>query len=536
MEYKKGNSLCGCTLRQKCGVGAYGEVWLAEDSIGTRVALKIIYNHGSYSERELAGLKNYKDCNHPNLLKIRYVEINDKRICCIMDAADDLNCGKGEYLPDTLANRLNKFGRMDGKEIVSMLDGLLNGLEELHKHGLVHRDIKPDNILWVNGRPTLADVGLIALDGKGSLVGTPGFMSPKLMSGKGQADTSDDFYALGKVIYCALTGLPVGEYPSIPENMTISMDASLGRALRESCKQPVRSSAEFRKLLQGKNVPTREQQAEVFRSWNILWVLVLFILLLIGFFLFRIKVLDETPPTERKLTKAVSKPVPPKEANPEIEESSEKIQVPERLPIQKAKFSSVDEEEKLKALETVDADARKDLQNRVVKLFKEVDLLPGNGGLAPVLVKYRAMSQKEILNLLLHSNRDPRLVPTAGVHPHTVKPNSPLELELYQLIFGEYPDFDLQKLKARQEFWRQQIGTAAQLQQKMLESDPLMQVVALDAVIRNGINAVLKNGKFRNQEKTELKELLQLRRELLDPGWSRQLFMGKRFKRQTKNL
>ena len=61
MEYKTGNSLCGCTLRQKCGVGAYGEVWLAEDSIGTRVALKIIYNRGSYSERELAGLKNYKD-------------------------------------------------------------------------------------------------------------------------------------------------------------------------------------------------------------------------------------------------------------------------------------------------------------------------------------------------------------------------------------------------------------------------------------------------------------------------------------------
>ena len=536
MEYKTGNSLCGCTLRQKCGVGAYGEVWLAEDSIGTRVALKIIYNRGSYSERELSGLKNYKDCNHPNLLKIRYVEITDERICCIMDAADDLNLGNGEYLPDTLANRLNKFGRMDGKEIVAMLDGLLNGLEELHKHGLVHRDIKPDNILWVNGRPTLADVGLIALDGKGSLVGTPGFMSPKLLSGKGQADTSDDFYALGKVIYCALTGLPVGEYPSIPENMTISMDASLGRALRESCKQPVRSSAEFRKLLQGKNVPTREQRTEVFRSWKILWFLVLFILLLIGFLLIRIKVLDETPPTERTVTKVVSEPVPKQEVNPKMEESSEKIQAPQRLPMQKAELFSEDEEAKLKALETVDADARKDLQNRVVKLFRELDLLPGNGGLAPVLVKYRAMPQKEILNLLLHSNRNPRLQPTAGVYPHTVKRSSPLEIELYNLIFSEYPNFDLLKLTERQNFWRQQVGTAAQIQQKMLESDPLMQTVALDAVIRNGINAILKNGRFRNQEKTELKELLQLRRELLDPVWSRQLFMGKRFKRQTKTL
>ena len=233
MIYRNGDRLCNCTLLQKCGSGSYGEVWLAEDAIGTRVALKIIANRGSYSERELAGLRNYKECNHPNLLKIRYVEITDDRICYTMDAADDLNRGEGEYLPDTLANRLQRSGRLDGKEIALMLDGLLAGLEELHRRKLVHRDIKPDNILWVNGRATLADAGLIAPDGKGSLVGTPGFLSPKLMAGRGSADASDDFYALGKVIYCALTGLPVREYPGLPEDMTISVDAGLNRALRE---------------------------------------------------------------------------------------------------------------------------------------------------------------------------------------------------------------------------------------------------------------------------------------------------------------
>ena len=103
---------------------------------------------------------------------------------------------------------------LDGKEITDMLDGLLSGLEELHKHGLVHRDIKPDNILWVNGRATLADVGLIAFEGAGSLVGTPGFLSPRVLEGN-PAEASDDFYALGKVIYCALTGLAVTEYPRI---------------------------------------------------------------------------------------------------------------------------------------------------------------------------------------------------------------------------------------------------------------------------------------------------------------------------------
>lgn len=516
MEYKTGDHLCSCSLIRKCGKGAYGEVWLAEDSIGTRVALKIIYNLGSYSERELAGLKNYKDCNHPNLLKIRYVEITDERICCIMDAADDLNRGKGEYLPDTLANRLNKFGRMDGKEILAMLDGLLNGLEELHKHGLVHRDIKPDNILWINGRPTLGDVGLIALEGKGSLVGTPGFMSPKLLSGKGQADASDDFYALGKVIYCALTGLPAGEYPSIPENMTISMDAALGHALRESCKKPIQSSAEFRKLLQKGSGPNCKKQTSRFRR---IWIQLLFVLV-IGLLFFVMKYNGKTP------KKTVSRPA----LKPET--SSMKAAPVKTVQAEKKWKISAEDEASLKALEKLDSDAPKDLQNRIIKFFKSINLLPGNGELAPVLLKYQAMPEKTVLNLLLKSNRTPRLQPTAGIYPRTHKINSSLELELHNLIFMNYPDFDIKKLKSRQNFWRKQAGTATQNQQKMLESDPLMQAVALDSIIRNGVNTILNNGKFRDHEKTELKELLDLRRELLDPEWSKRLFMGKRFGRK----
>ena len=528
MEYKPGDRLCSCTLVEKCGHGSYGDVWLAEDSIGARVALKIIVNRGSYSERELAGLKNYKDCNHPNLLKIRYVEITGEHICCIMDAADDLNRGKGKYLPDTLANRLDKFGRMDGKEIVAMLDGLLNGLEELHKHGLVHRDIKPDNILWVNGRPTLADVGLIALDGKGSLVGTPGFMSPKLLSGKGQADTSDDFYALGKVIYCALTGLPVGEYPSIPENLTISMDASLGRALRESCKQPVRSSAEFRKLLQDKADVANSKgngvrvavQPGSGRLVRILMVLFLLVLLSGGLLFLYIKSVRENPESPG--------PVPSVSKSTEDAELDAKLKQA-RTRLAEAQAKTQTEIKKFNAVKhgTAGADYLAEMQDRAVKLFRVTGLLPGNGKMATVLVNYQVMGGKEIQSLIMTSNRNPRLVPTAGVHPRR-SPHygvSKTEQELCSLFSVAYRDFNLQDVKAHQKFWRGNPGTADRIQQQMLETDPVMQALALDAMIRYRVNAILKNGYFLAGEKSQLGTLFELRHGLIYPEKGKPSFL-----------
>ena len=527
MEYKPGEPLCGCTLRQKCGTGAYGEVWLAEDPIGARVALKLIVNRGSYSERELNGLKNYKNCNHPNLLKIRYVEITDESICCIMDAADDLNRGKGKYQPDTLANRLNKFGRLDGKEITAMLDGLLSGLEELHKNGLVHRDIKPDNILWVNGRPTLADMGLIAQDGQGSLVGTPGFMSPKLMSGKGPADASDDFYALGKVIYCALTGLPVGEYPSIPQNMTISMDAALGRAFRESCKHPVRSTAEFRKLLEKKADPetpkgnnTRMTVQTESNPWPIRILLVLFLLVLGSGGLFYM--------ISEKRTQKIPKPVPAVSKSKEDVELDAKLeQARTRLAESQAKARAQIKQSNARIYGAAGADYLEKIQTRAVKLFRENGLLPGNGKAADLLLNYRIMGGKEIQKVIVTSSRNPRLVPTAGVHPRR-SPHygiTKTEEELHSMFGAAYPDFDRQTVRLCQNFWRSYPATLDRIQQQMLETDRVMQAVALDAMIRYRVNAILKNGFFQPREKSQLGSLFELRQGLLHPEKGKPSFL-----------
>ena len=490
MSYNVGDSICNCTLLQKCGEGAYGEVWLARDAIGANVALKIIKNGGRYSERELAGLKNYKDCNHPNLLKIRYVEITDEQIICIMDAADDLNHGNGEYQPDTLANRLRKYGRMDGKEISDMLDGLLSGLEELHKHGLVHRDIKPDNILWVNGRATLADVGLIAFEGAGSLVGTPGFLSPRVLEGN-PAEASDDFYALGKVIYCALTGLAVTEYPSLPIDVTISMDANLNKALRESCTVPINSTAEFRKLLAGKQITPSPQKAKGKRQLPLKQILPIFVIVaLLGVVVYLFI------QQQKMAEKHIVQPVP----------------------------VDVEAEGKLARLQNIDNDFQKELQSNVQTFFRQSGWL-NNVNVLTYLVNYEVMDASSMRELISLGSGNPRLQPSAGAYRKTVRTSTSLEIKLLGMLHGvHYPDFDVAKVQERQSYWKNRADIKL-----MLTTDPVMQAVALDAVIRNGINKVLEHGSFRDNEEKELSKLLAMRQALLDPQWGKQQFMSRNF-------
>ena len=487
MAYKAGDRLCGCTLKQKCGEGAYGEVWLAEDPVGARVALKIILIRGRYSERELAGLKNYRDCNHPNLLKIRHVEITGDRVCYTMDAADDLDRGQGEYLPDTLANRLRKSGRLEAGEITALLEGLLAGLEELHKHGLVHRDVKPDNILWVNGRPTLADAGLIAPEGKGSFAGTPGFMSPKLMSGKGSADASDDFYALGKVVYCALTGLPVGEYPSIPKNMTISAGAGLNRVLRESCSRPIPSAAEFRKLLTEEGgaprvvvMPGNNNS----REKRLFLLLTALILVCAGIAVFLIpgktkppaRYVDELPPDSKEAV----------ELDKTLQAAQKQIGEFQRQLARTLALPRKTEELHLN-----------DLRSRIATVLREEHLLPGDGTLCEKLLTYGEL-----------------WLPTSPGNP-----------EIFSLGVRYTSALSPKELTERRKYWRGKNLPAKELQKAMLETDRVMQAAALDLLIREAVAKAPPHGPLPLREKSRLEQLFRLRHEAAHPHFYRFEFL-----------
>lgn len=185
MKYDVGDRIGSYQLLYLCGEGAYGRVFLARNVLTQhQVALKLLPLSAKVTARELQGLKNYRECRHPNLLQIHHIDQAEGVLYYTMDAADNLAGTGGGYEPDTLAARLAHRKSLPAGEVAKMAAELLEGLDCLHRRNLLHRDIKPDNILWVDGRATLADIGLTTDSRNASLVGTPGFMSGELLSGK----------------------------------------------------------------------------------------------------------------------------------------------------------------------------------------------------------------------------------------------------------------------------------------------------------------------------------------------------------------
>src|SRR5204862_5785414 len=89
-----------------------------------------------------------------------------------------------------------------------------SGLAQLHRQGLVHRDVKPGNIIFVHGRAKLADIGLVSAHGEGrTFVGTEGYIPPE-----GPGAPAADLYALGVVLYEASTGLSPERFPDVPSS------------------------------------------------------------------------------------------------------------------------------------------------------------------------------------------------------------------------------------------------------------------------------------------------------------------------------
>lgn len=244
-----------------CGRGAYGSVYLVSDAVGARYALKIVEKNviGGSWEREFRGLKHYKTQvpEHPNLIKIFHIEDCGDFFYYTMEAADDLNGGNG-YCPATLANLIRKRGSLPADFLCSTFNSLLDGLEHLHHAEVIHRDIKPDNIIFVNGVPKFSDIGLIDTTTHTlSLAGTQDFVPPEYLLGRRKEPTAEiDLYALGKTLYCAFTGNEVDKFPFVSPKLLKQPEYRIfNRLIRAACTPErslrLKSIMAFRMALNG---------------------------------------------------------------------------------------------------------------------------------------------------------------------------------------------------------------------------------------------------------------------------------------------
>lgn len=218
LNLNTGDLVGGYTLLSRLGSGAMGSVWRVRDDGGHQYAMKILRDsladeNGSPQQqhdqltarerlrREAMALQKVR---HPGVCGIVDMELDDALAFIVTELIE------GKNLREDV--RIN--GRYAGDDLERLARKLIEAVRAVHAAGIVHRDIKPTNVMVSNTGPVLVDFGIAMGEGEshvtrtGLVMGTPGFIAPEIIDGA-ESDEKTDWWSVASVLAFAATGEPV---------------------------------------------------------------------------------------------------------------------------------------------------------------------------------------------------------------------------------------------------------------------------------------------------------------------------------------
>lgn len=201
-----GKTLGPIQIERFLGQGGFAWVFLGREQDGTPVAVKVLKpryaGDAAFESRFRNESQTAAKLEHANIIRVRTVGKDGQNVYFSMD-----------FYPDSLGGRLTREGPLSEPQILRIATDVVSALGFAHGQGIIHRDIKPDNVmLRSDGSAVLTDFGIaravsgyVASTGHNMTIGTPQYLSPEQAQGR-ELDPRVDFYSLGVTLFKAATG------------------------------------------------------------------------------------------------------------------------------------------------------------------------------------------------------------------------------------------------------------------------------------------------------------------------------------------
>src|SRR5688572_14515205 len=205
-----GKQLANFRVERLLGQGGMATVYFGQDiKLHRPVAIKVLdkryKNHPAYATRFVNEARMMAKWHHENIIQIYYADDSQGMSYYVMDYVD------GEDLAAVLDSYHYQSKLMPNEDVLRIANAIARALDYAHRQGVIHRDVKPSNILLSkDGRILLGDFGMAleVRDGsQGNVFGTPHYISPEQARRSADAVPQSDIYSFGVILYEMLTGM-----------------------------------------------------------------------------------------------------------------------------------------------------------------------------------------------------------------------------------------------------------------------------------------------------------------------------------------